>query len=161
MLDFPVLYVVDIYPDNKKLDNAAQRKKGLIDKKIGLKIRRIRKNWGLSQIDLAERIGLSFQQIQKYEKGSTRISVMRLQQISEALGINITTFFEEEKSALKVSDHALKYNSGRDPIESFQPLDKEEITLLKLFRKTRNKKVREGIIKQLRGIVELENQVKK
>lgn len=153
--------MVNIYLNNKDLDNADQRKKGLIDKKIGLKIRQIRKSWGLSQIDLAERIGLSFQQIQKYEKGSTRISVMRLQQISEALGINITTFFEEKKSDLKVSDHALKYNSGKDSIEIFQPLDKEEITLLKLFRKTRNKKVREGIIKQLRGIVELENQVRK
>ncbi|MBC8198501.1 MAG: helix-turn-helix transcriptional regulator [Desulfobacteraceae bacterium] len=130
----------------------------MIEKKIGLKIRQIRKNWGLSQIDLAERIGISFQQIQKYEKGSTRISVMRLQQISEAFGINITTFFEEGKSALKVSDHALKYNSGGDPIETFRPLDKEEMTLLKLFRKTRNKNLREGIIKQLRGIIELENQ---
>jgi len=161
LLDFPVFYVINICLNNKDLDNAAQRKKGLIEKKIGLKIRRIRKNWGLSQIDLAERIGLSFQQIQKYEKGSTRISVMRLQQISEALGINITAFFEEEKGALKVSDHALKYNSREESIETFQPLDREEITLLKLFRKTRNKKVREGIIKQLRGIVELENQVGK
>jgi len=161
LLDFPVFYMIDIYLNSKGLNNADQRKKGLIDKKIGLKIRQIRKNWGFSQIDLAEKIGLSFQQIQKYEKGSTRISVMRLQQISEALGINITTFFEEEKSALKVSDHVLKYNSGEDSIETFQPLDKEEMTLLKLFRKTRNKKVREGIIKQLRGIVELENQVRK
>jgi len=150
--------MINIYSNSNNLDNADQRKKGLLEKKIGLKIRHIRKNWGLSQIDLAERIGLSFQQIQKYEKGSTRISVMRLKQISEALGVNITTFFEEEKSALKVSDLALKYSSGGDSHETFQPFDKEEMTLLKLFRKTRNKKVREGIIKQLRGIVELENQ---
>ena len=130
----------------------------MIDKKIGLKIKQIRKSWGLSQIELAEKIGISFQQVQKYEKGSTMISVMRLQQISEALGVNITTFFEEGKRAPQVSDLALRYTPGGDPFETIQPLNKEEMTLLKLFRKTRNRKVREGIIKQLRGVIELENQ---
>ena len=61
-----------------------------IDKNIGKKIKRIRKALGLSQIALAERIGISFQQIQKYEKGASKISVVRLQQISEALHINIS-----------------------------------------------------------------------
>ena len=105
-----------------------------------------------------ERIGISFQQIQKYEKGSTRISVVRLQQISEALGVNIGSFFEEGEKIPKVSDVALKYTPGGTSPQTFQPLNKEEITLLKLFRKTRNKKLREGILKQLRGIVELEGQ---
>jgi len=130
----------------------------LIDKKIGLKIKQIRKSLGFSQIELAERIGISFQQIQKYEKGSTRISVMRLQQISKALGVNIGVFFEEgEKTATKVSDFALRYTPVGDPVDIFLPLNKEETTLLKLFRKTKNRNVREGIIKQLRGVVELES----
>jgi len=130
----------------------------LLDKKIGLKIKQIRKSWGLSQIELAEKIGISFQQVQKYEKGSTRISAMRLQQVSEALGVHITTFFEEGKRAPQVSDFALRYTPGGDPSETIQPLNKEEMTLLKLFRKTGNRKVREGIIKQLQGVIELENQ---
>ncbi len=130
----------------------------MINKKIGQKIKEIRKSWGLSQSELAERIGISFQQIQKYEKGSTRISVMRLQQISEALGVNITAFLEEGERIPRVSDLALRYTPGGDPLETFQPLNKEEITLLRLFRKTRNRKVREGILKQLRGVIELENQ---
>lgn len=130
----------------------------MIDKKIGQKIKRIRKSWGFSQIELAERVGISFQQIQKYEKGLTRISVMRLQQISEALGVNISSFFEEGEKTPKVSDFPLTYTPGSTAPETFQPLNKEEINLLKLFRKTRNKKVREGILKQLHGIVELEGQ---
>lgn len=134
------------------------KEKPLINKKVGLKIKQIRKSWGLSQIELAERIDLSFQQIQKYEKGSTRISVMRLQQISEALGVNITAFFEEGKRTPKVSDFALRYTPGEDTFETYQPLNKEEITILKLIRKIKNKKVREGIIKQLRGVIELETQ---
>ena len=130
----------------------------LIDKKIGLKIKQIRKSWGLSQSELAERIGISFQQIQKYEKGLTRISVMRLLQISEALGVHITAFFEEEEGIPRVSDFPSRYTSGGDPPETIQPFNKEEITLLKLFRRTKNRKVREGILKQLRGVIEVENQ---
>lgn len=128
----------------------------MFEKKIGLKIKQFRKRWGLSQIELAERIGISFQQIQKYEKGLTRISVMRLQQISDVLGINITVFFKEEETPLKVTDVSLEYMPGQDRLEAFQPAGREEIILLKLFRKVKNKKVKDGIIKQLRGIVELE-----
>jgi len=130
----------------------------LLNINIGQKIKRIRKSWGLSQIELAERIGVSFQQIQKYEKGLTRISVMRLQQISEVLGINITDFFEDEGITPKVSDFAVKYSPVGDRPETLQPREKEEVVLLKLFRKTRNKKIREGMIKQLRGVIEIENQ---
>lgn len=133
------------------------RDERLSNKKIGLKIKQIRKSWGLSQIELAERIGISFQQIQKYEKGATRISVMRLQQISDSLGVSITAFFEEDTPP-KVSDFTLKYSPRGDRLDIFQPINREEMTLLKLFRKIKNRKVREGIVKQLRGVVELEKQ---
>ncbi len=129
----------------------------MINKKIGEKIRQLRKGWGLSQSELAEKIGVSFQQVQKYEKGSTRVSVVRLQQISEVLGVDITSFFEQGESLPKVSDFAIEYTSGKELRKTFPPLNKEEITLIKLFRKTKNRKIREGIIKQLRGVIELES----
>lgn len=130
----------------------------MIDKQIGQKIKQLRKGWGLSQSELAEKIGISFQQVQKYEKGATRISVMRLQQISKALGVNITSFFKSGASKLKVSDFTLTYTPTGETDAAFLPLNKEEITLLKRFRKIKNKKIREGIIKQLRGVIELEKQ---
>lgn len=130
----------------------------MINKQIGQKIRQIRKSWGLSQLELAERIGISFQQIQKYEKGATRISVTRLYQISEALGVSITRFFEERDGTLKVSETRLRYTPEDNDLNANKPLGKEEITLLKLFRKIGNKKLREGFLKQLRGIIELESQ---
>ena len=129
----------------------------MINREIGQKIKRLRIRWGLSQSQLAERIGISFQQIQKYEKGSSRISVMRLKQIAEALGVRLTSFFEEEEKPLKVTDLSIEYGPGKETSEIFHPLNKEEITLLKLFRKIKNKKLREGILKQMRGVVELEN----
>lgn len=127
-----------------------------IDKKIGRKIKQIRKSRGLSQIGLAERVGLSFQQIQKYEKGVTKITAFRLQQISEALGIHITDFFEEREFIPKVSGPIPEYTAKETPLEYFQLLDKEEVIILKLFRTIKNKKLREGILKQIRGVIELE-----
>lgn len=86
---------------------------------------------------------------------------MRLLQVAEALGVSVTVFFEEGKRSAKVSDMTLPYTPGGGVGENLRPLNKEEMTLLKLFRKTKNRKVREGIIKQLRGTVELENPRKK
>jgi len=127
-----------------------------IDRKIGVRIKQIRKSRGLSQIELAERVGISFQQIQKYEKGVAKMTVFRLQQISEALGVHIADFFEKGEFISKVSGPVLEYTPGETPLEHFQLLDKEEIVILKLFRKIKNKKLREGLLKHIRGIIELE-----
>jgi transcriptional regulator with XRE-family HTH domain len=133
-----------------------EEKKRLINEKIGQKIKQIRKSWGFSQIELAEKVGVSFQQIQKYEKGSTQISVARLQQIADVLGVNISDFLEERKKISQVSDYSFTYIPEGNSHETVQSLNKEEMTLLKLFRKTKNRKIKEGIIKQLRGIIEIE-----
>lgn len=129
-----------------------------VDKKIGEKIKALRKAVGISQIELAERIGISFQQIQKYEKGTSRISVLRLQQIAKALGTNISSFFETENTEGKVSDHPLKkYPVPEKVLHSPLVLTEEEMVILKLYRKIKNKKVRETIRKLLKGVIELEN----
>jgi transcriptional regulator with XRE-family HTH domain len=56
------------------------------DQEYGRRIRAFRMQRDLSQSDLAEKLGISFQQVQKYEKGSNRITVSRLEQIAVALG---------------------------------------------------------------------------
>jgi transcriptional regulator with XRE-family HTH domain len=66
------------------------------DAEIGLLIRAQRKQLGLSQTDLAERIGVTFQQVQKYENGTNRISIGRLTRIAEALDVPPTFFFARE-----------------------------------------------------------------
>lgn len=125
-----------------------------IDEVIGFKIRTIRKRWGMSQIELAERIDLSFQQVQKYEKGTTRMSVFRLQQIAGALEVPISVFFEEEGARpSQVADPKVEYRGG--PGELPPQANKEGAVLLKLFRQIKNKKMRKGILNLLRGITEL------
>jgi transcriptional regulator with XRE-family HTH domain len=65
-----------------------------IDVAVGDRLRRIRQAANLSQSDLANRLNISFQQIQKYEKGANRISVSRLFEISEVLKVAPSSFFE-------------------------------------------------------------------
>src|SRR5262245_1556001 len=69
------------------------------DAEIGRLVRSRRQELGLSQSDLAERIGVTFQQVQKYENGSNRISIGRLARIAEALDVPPTFFFARETKA--------------------------------------------------------------
>lgn len=130
-------------------------------KEIGTEIKRIRKALGISQMKLAEEVGVSFQQIQKYEKGINKISVEMIQHIAKALGISANTFFEKEKPTI-VSEPFMKYYSKKKKLmdEISLPLNQEEITLLQLFRKIESREIREGLIKQLSGVAELKRQKK-
>ena len=72
----------------------AIRKSGPLDAMVGAKIRMFRINRGMSQTTLAERIGVSFQQVQKYEKGVNRIGASRLSQIASVLGVAVGELFD-------------------------------------------------------------------
>ncbi|HEV2558761.1 MAG TPA: helix-turn-helix transcriptional regulator [Microvirga sp.] len=67
---------------------------GTIDKEIGSRMRMRRMLVGMSQEKLGEMLGLTFQQVQKYEKGTNRISVSRMIDIAHVLGVDIHFFFE-------------------------------------------------------------------
>jgi transcriptional regulator with XRE-family HTH domain len=69
-----------------------QRASGPGDKKLGEKIRTRRVVAGMSQAELGKALGITFQQIQKYEKGVNRVSAVRLKQIAGALGESISYF---------------------------------------------------------------------
>ena len=66
-----------------------------IDMHVGKRIRERRKELGLTQSMVAERLNLTFQQVQKYERGINRVSASRLYDIKEILNVNINYFFEE------------------------------------------------------------------
>jgi transcriptional regulator with XRE-family HTH domain len=70
------------------------RKPNAVDAHVGSRLRQIRTLRGTSQEQLAEMLGLTFQQVQKYEKGTNRIGASRLQQISIILQVPVAFFFE-------------------------------------------------------------------
>jgi transcriptional regulator with XRE-family HTH domain len=78
-----------------------KRRAGAADVEIGRKIRALRLQRGLSQTDLADGIDLTFQQVQKYEKGTNRVSAGRLQQIADKLNMPITFFYGSVKPGTK------------------------------------------------------------
>ena len=63
------------------------------DPRIGMRIRTLRIERGLSQAELGELLGVSFQQVQKYEKGVNRVSAGRIHRVAEALGVPVTFFY--------------------------------------------------------------------
>jgi transcriptional regulator with XRE-family HTH domain len=65
-----------------------------IDKHVGSRVRMRRMMLGMSQEKLGDALGLTFQQVQKYEKGTNRIGASRLQQISQILQVQVSFFFE-------------------------------------------------------------------
>jgi transcriptional regulator with XRE-family HTH domain len=111
---------------------------------IGSLIRTARKAAGLSQMELAEMVGISYQQIQKYEKGVSDISVSRLSQIAHALNIPLSRFVLD-KERMMVSEAVSPYGTLSD----------NEIELLKLFRSIKNKKLKDGFLIAIKSIAEL------
>ena len=74
------------------------------DVEIGLKIRALRVAKEVSQTTIADGLGLTFQQVQKYEKGANRVSAARLQKIAGMLGTPITFFYGEPGTRTKKQD---------------------------------------------------------
>lgn len=78
----------------KEEDKTAGRGPNPIDTHVGSRIRLRRKTLGISQEKLADQLGLTFQQVQKYERGANRVSASKLYEIARALQSSIAFFFE-------------------------------------------------------------------
>ena len=72
----------------------ATRKSGPLDAMVGARISMLRANRGMSQAMFAERIGVTFQQVQEYERGASRVGASRLSQIASVLGVSVGELFE-------------------------------------------------------------------
>ncbi|MEW6571757.1 MAG: helix-turn-helix transcriptional regulator [Nitrospirota bacterium] len=107
---------------------------------IGSLIRRRRLAANMSQMTLANKMGISYQQLQKYEKGIDNISVYRLYQLSHALDIPINKFLDIEEHK-KIAEDISEYG-----------VNKDERTLLEFFRKIQNKEIRRGLLLMVKGI---------
>lgn len=87
-----------------------------VDGHVGARVRQRRLEVRMSQEKLADAIGLTFQQVQKYEKGTNRIGSSRLMQIANALGVPPTYFFEGAPTAVRVS---AKQQDSMDYVAAF------------------------------------------
>ncbi len=76
-------------------DDKGQRRPNPIDVHVGSRVRFRRMLLGMSQEKLGQKLGLTFQQVQKYEKGINRIGASRLFDLAQVLGVSVQFFYEE------------------------------------------------------------------
>lgn len=114
-----------------------------IDVFVGSRVRMRRLMIGLSQERLADGLGITFQQVQKYEKGTNRIGASRLQAIADILGVHPSFFFQEDDKAQ--SRGAVTDIHESQEISSFVA-SKEGIALNKAFLKIADPVLRKKII---------------
>jgi transcriptional regulator with XRE-family HTH domain len=106
-----------------------QRSSGPYDIELGKRIRLRRVEQQLSQAELGSALGVTFQQVQKYEKGVNRVGAARLQQIATALDVPVTFFFDDASAGKRV-------NSDKHEVESLLFVDSAfSLRLLRAYSK--------------------------
>jgi transcriptional regulator with XRE-family HTH domain len=114
-----------------------------IDRHVGLRIRLRRKELGISQEKLAESIGLTFQQVQKYERAANRVSASKLWEVARALETSISYFYEGLPA-----EGELRYQSG-PKLEDFL-LTTEGMELARYFPQIPQQGIRRQILELVR-----------
>jgi transcriptional regulator with XRE-family HTH domain len=107
------------------------------NRRIGQIIKEARKARGMTQMKLSEKVGVSYQQVQKYEKGSD-ISVERLKQIAKAVNVPITLFFPG------AAEMAAEAPAG------YGKLAEDEAHLLNLYRRIKSRNAKKAVIELLK-----------
>jgi transcriptional regulator with XRE-family HTH domain len=120
------------------------------DKYVGSRVRMRRMMLGMSQEKLADALGLTFQQIQKYEKGTNRISASRLQAISQILDTPVHFFFE---GAPQMAKGAQQFAESASPTYVTDFLTTTDgLALVKAFVKIKDAALRRSIVRMVEAI---------
>jgi transcriptional regulator with XRE-family HTH domain len=120
-----------------------------VDKYVGSRVRMRRIMLGMSQEKLGEALGLTFQQVQKYEKGTNRVGASRIQQISEILQVPVSFLFEGGPSGTAGEGFA----EGTSPayVSDFLATS-EGLTLTRAFTRITDAKLRRSIVELVEQI---------
>ncbi len=131
------------------------RKPNPIDAHVGTRVRLRRMLLGMSQEKLGEHLGLTFQQVQKYEKGVNRIGASRLFDLSRVLGVPVQFFYDEAPADLIEAPLAPGFSER--PTESYVVeflSTREGLELNKAFVKIADPRVRRSIVELVRSLGE-------
>ncbi|AAL53152.1 MULTISPECIES: helix-turn-helix domain-containing protein [Brucella] len=130
--------------ENKKKPNP-------IDMHVGSRIRLRRNMLGLSQEKLGENLGITFQQIQKYEKGTNRVGASRLQAISSILNVPVSFFFEDAPGSGSSGGDGFAEDNEATYVVDFLNSN-EGVQLTRAFTKISDPKVRRKIIDLVKSL---------
>jgi transcriptional regulator with XRE-family HTH domain len=115
-----------------------------VDKYVGSRVRMRRIMLGMSQEKLGEALGLTFQQVQKYEKGTNRVGASRLQQIAEILQVPVSFLFEGGPGAIETANG---FGEASSPtyVSDFLATS-EGLALTRAFTRIADSKLRRSIV---------------
>jgi transcriptional regulator with XRE-family HTH domain len=130
-----------------------------VDVHVGGRLRQRRTLLGMSQTKLGNGVGLTFQQIQKYERGSNRIGASRLFEFAKVLDVPVSHFFEEMPSNVLVGrpmsgrgrkgfgEAGTPFEQGKDPM-----IKRETLELVRAYYKIREARVRKRIFETVKAV---------
>jgi transcriptional regulator with XRE-family HTH domain len=116
-----------------------------IDGHVGSRVRMRRLMLKMSQSDLADGLGLTFQQVQKYEKGTNRIGASRLQQISQILQVPVPFFFDRAPGPPGQSGATMEIAASDSYVNDFLATS-DGLALVKAYMRLPNPKLRRAIV---------------
>jgi len=134
-----------------KMKTSSVKRPNSTDAYVGSRVRMRRKVLGMSQEKLGEQLGITFQQVQKYEKGANRIGASRLQTISQVLDMPISYFFPQETPAAGGMGE-----SGQSDYVSDFMMSSEGIELNRAFAQIKDPKLRRKVIDLVRTMAATE-----
>ena len=126
-----------------------------VDVHVGARIRLRRTLLGISQMALAETIGLTFQQVQKYEKGMNRVSSSRLMDLANALDVSIPYFFEEMSAAVsgQTPSELMKTKTRPENDQEQDPMARREtLELVRYYYRIQDPTVRKRVFKLTKAV---------
>ena len=119
-----------------------------VDKHVGSRLRMRRLMLDMSQADLADDLGITFQQVQKYEKGANRVSASRLQHLSQILQVPVPFFFEGAPAATGIRPSAGETAEAPSPVYVSDFLATSDgLSLVKAFMCIEDAKLRRAIVR--------------
>ena len=131
-----------------KKERSGTKRPNDVDIYVGSRVRMRRKMLGMSQEKLGDQLGITFQQIQKYEKGTNRVGASRLQNISEILDVPVSFFFPpSEKTGVSAEGGLYDQKTLMEFLAT-----SEGIELNKAFSQIKDTKVRRRVIELVRSI---------
>ncbi len=136
----------------KMIEN--KKKPNPIDVHVGSRVRLRRNMLGMSQEKLGEALGITFQQIQKYEKGANRVGASRLQAIATVLNVPVSFFFEDAPGESGEVIRGLSEESSTAYVVDFLN-SAEGLQLNRAFVKIADPKVRRKIIDLVKSLGEV------
>ena len=123
-----------------------------VDVHVGRRVRLRRTLLGMSQEKLGEALGLTFQQIQKYERGANRIGSSRLYKLSQVLDVPISFFFDDMDAQVAEANGAGMAESGQAAFETDQLARRESLELVRAYYRIQEPAVRKRVFELVKSI---------